>query len=185
MKRFAIVMTLVVATTSVLLSGCEPFPDDTPTSSGDTPTKTVAEAKAPAVNTPTTTGTQKQSDADPVQSTASSTPADSAPTSVKSEVQSTVSAENKPEAKPEEPEPVAVPEPEDDEPKLAPNAGKLQIIGTAGKEVYYMKKVEQPDANCYVVSNSVTWDTSVSCVPANNVTKKEEKPPVTTVTSGQ
>lgn len=183
MKRLAIVMTLVVATTSVLLSGCEPFPDDTPTKAGDTPTTTAAKAKEPAVNTPTTTGTQKQSDAAPVQSTASSTPSDAAPTSVKTEVQSTNSTENKPEAKPADPEPVA--EPEDDEPKLAPNAGKLQIIGTAGKEVYYMKKVEQPDANCYVVSNSVTWDTSVSCVPADNVTKKEEKPPVTIVTSGQ
>lgn len=173
---------LILVISSVLLSGCEPFPEDAPASSGDTPTKSVAEAKAPKVNTPSTTETQKQSDAAPVQSTASSTPAD-APTSVKTEVQSTSSAGNQPAAKPEEPEPVV--EPEDDQPKLAPNAGKLQIIGSVGKQVYYMKKVEQPDANCYVVTNSVTWDTSVSCVAADNVTKKEEKPPVTTVTSGQ
>lgn len=186
MKRLAIVMTLVVATTSVLLSGCEPFPDDAPKTSGNnTPTKTVAEAKAPAVNTPTaTSGSQKPSDATPVQSTTSSASTDSAPTSA--EAQSTVSTDNKPEVKPEEPEPVSVAEPEDDEPKMVPNAGKLQIIGTSGKDVYYMKKVEQPDANCYVVSNSVTWDTSVSCVPAVNVhLKKEETPPVTNVTSGK
>lgn len=189
MKRLAIVMTLVVATTSVLLSGCEPFPSDVPVSSpaADKPTKTPEQAKAPAVNTPTTSGTEKQSDASPTTSTTTSTSVDEAPVVEQKEVQST-SSENTPVAKPEEPEPAEVQqeESEDDSPQLAPNAGKLQIIGTSGKDVYYMKKVEQPDANCYVVSNSVTWDTSVSCVPAVNVhMKKEQVPPVTTVTTGK
>lgn len=182
MKRLVVVMSLVVIMTSALLSGCEPFPSDAPVTSAaaDKPTKTPEQTKAPAINTPTTSGTEKQSDASPTKSTTTSTSVDQAPIVEQKEIQST-STENIPVAKPEEPESVEVPqeESEDDSPKLAPNAGKLQIIGSAGNEVYYMKKVEQPDANCYVVSNSVTWDTSVSCVPADN------KPPVTTVTSGK
>lgn len=189
MKRLVVVMSLVVIMTSALLSGCEPFPSDAPVTSAaaDKPTKTPEQTKAPAVNTPTTSGTEKQSDAAPTKSTTTSTSVDEAPVVEQKEVQST-SSENTPVAKPEEPEPAEVQqeESEDDSPQLAPNAGKLQIIGTSGKDVYYMKKVEQPDANCYVVSNSVTWDTSVSCVPAVNVhMKKEESPPVTTVTTGK
>ena len=180
MKRLVIVMSLVAVMTSALLAGCEPFPSDAPVSSpaADKPTKTPEQAKAPAVNTPTTSGTEKQSDASPTTSTEASAPVEQAPVVEQKKVQSTDNTDNTPVAKPEEPEPAAEPE-EDSDPVMVPNAGKLQIIGTSGKDVYYMKKVEQPDANCYVVSNSVTWDTSVSCVPAAN------KPPVTTVTSGK
>jgi hypothetical protein len=162
---------MVVVMTSALLAGCEPFPSDTEvaSASADKPAKTQEQPKAPAVNTPTTSGTEKQSDASPTKSTESPASVPQSPVVEQKEVHETnnsVSTENTPAVKPEEPEPVV--EDESDTPQLAPNAGKLQIIGSAGKEVYYMKKVTQPDANCYVVSNSVTWDTSVSCVPAAN-----------------
>jgi hypothetical protein len=168
MKKVLVLLTVLA------LSGCEPFPSDEPTvpTAAEQPTKTK-ETPAPSSFSPNANPSMdKKSDAAPSTSNTSSTTDEMAPT-VKKVTPTSISTESVPVSKPEKPEPVVI-EREEPDPVMVPNAGKLQIIGTSGKQVYYMKKVEQPDANCYVVSNSVTWDTSVSCVPAVN------KPPVTT-----
>lgn len=168
MKKVLVLLTVLV------LAGCEPFPTNEPPvpPAAEQPTKTK-ETPASSSSPNASPSTDKTSDAVPSTSNTPSTTDEMAPT-VKKVTPTSISTESVPVPKPEKPDPVVEFEPEEPDPVIVPNAGKLQIIGTSGNQVYYMKKVEQPDANCYVVSNSVTWYTSVSCVPAVN------KPPVTT-----
>ena len=171
---------VLVLIAALALAGCEPFPDDSKTAKPDnTPSKQTHQT-APKPESVST-------DSTPVVST--STPTTSTLVVAGTTIEVSAPAEA---AVPVAEEPEEKPTPE----RIVPNAGKLQIIGTSGDNDYYMKRVEQPEAICYVVSNSVTWDLAVSCVPkkdepakevekpAEKTTPKPETPAVTNVTSG-
>ena len=132
-------------------------------------------------NAPSTSSTPKASDVGPFQSDKPSTPGVDTPTQSTDSKPTSVA----PVQEPAKPEPVSTAqetttsEPETDEKPISPNAGALEVVAWAsnkqGKQYYYLKRIEQKDAVCFLTINSVTWDSSLSCIPK----------PVTNVTSGK
>lgn len=57
----------------------------------------------------------------------------------------------------------------DDEPKpvidedIAPN-NRVISVATSGNNYQSVKRVEYPDASCFVVMNSKTWEGGISCI---------------------
>lgn len=166
MKKVLVLMTIFA------LSGCEPFPEETSSSSVDTPNKisidnTTNSSLDASIDAPITSEiTNSSNNIEPEQST-NQTISDTSP-----------NVEDVSNPSVDEPQETPIDNKREKAKKqISSNAGKLEIVGTSTLvngtiEYYYMKRIEQEDAICFMGSNSVTWNLALSCIPKPITTEK-------------